>query len=129
MSWSDSVSMVIRFIAVPYGYTLAVWSAGMLAVGRYGQPTVREVLFFVGGAVLGYLSLDLLSVWAGDSPSNGLTALPPLAVLNILPMLPPLAMAFLASKIKNRRLGFFLVGLGATIVYVAGVVVLVLLVS
>ena len=34
MSWVDNVEAVIRNIAVPYGYTLAIWSAGMLAAGR-----------------------------------------------------------------------------------------------
>ena len=38
MSWVEAVGSVIKGIAIPYGYTLAIWSAGMLAVGRYGHP-------------------------------------------------------------------------------------------
>jgi len=129
MSWSEAVSLVARLIAVPYGYTLAVWSAGILAVGRYGQPRVREVLLFVSGAILGYLSFDVLTLGARTIEASDLSALPPLALLNILPLIPPLAVSLLARRLQNRGLGFFVVGLGATVVYIASVVLLVVLVA
>ncbi|MBI2916781.1 MAG: hypothetical protein HYY01_02205 [Chloroflexi bacterium] len=124
MNWSESVSLVIRFIAVPYGYTLAIWSAGMLAVGRYGHPRGREVLLFVTGAILGYLSFDLLALGTGATVANG-RALPNTALFNVLPLLPPIAVALLAREIKHRALGFFAMGLGATVVYVASMALVV----
>lgn len=127
MSYPQALSIVVRFLIVPYGYTLAVWSSGMVAVGRYGHPSVREILLFVGGAVLGFISLSLPTMGAGTVP-NGKT-LPSSVLVNVVPLLPALAVAVLTRNVKRRALGFFLIGLGATIVYIAGVALLVVIVA
>ena len=62
MSWVDAVGSVIKAIAAPYGYTLAILSAGMLAIGRYGHPRTLDAFTFVLGAVAGYLLLDLVAL-------------------------------------------------------------------
>lgn len=118
MSWVDAVGSVIKAIAVPYGYTLAIWSAGMLAIGRYGHPRTFDVFTFVLGAVAGYLLLDLValgSIRAGDTISS---EIPSVAVLNILPIIPALLTAFLVREIPSSRLGFPAIGFASTVFYV-----------
>lgn len=127
MTWPEALSIVVRFLVVPYGYTLAVWSSGMVAVGRYGHPTIWEIVLFVGGAVLGYISLSLPTLGAGNIPNGKM--LPSSVLANVMPLFPALAVALVARQVKQRALGFFLVGLGATVVYIAGVALLIALVA
>ncbi len=118
MAWVDAIGAVIKGIAVPYGYTLAIWSAGMLAVGRYGHPRVSDVFMFVLGAVAGYLLFDLLSVGGLTADDNYTVEVPSVALLNVLPIIPAVLTAFVAREIPWRRLGFPAMGFSATIFYI-----------
>ncbi len=109
MSWVDVVEAVIRNIAVPYGYTLAIWSAGMLAAGRYGYPRTLEVFTFVLGAVVGYLLLDLIALGA-VTRDQGSAQIPSIALLNILPIVPALLSALLVRVVCSRKVGFPAIG-------------------
>jgi hypothetical protein len=40
--------------AIPYGYTIAVWSSGAVLMHTHGTPTVAEVFAFIGGGLTGY---------------------------------------------------------------------------
>lgn len=118
MPWVESIGAVIKGIAVPYGYTLAIWSAGMLAVGRYGHPRVSDVFTFVLGAVAGYLLFDLLSLGGLSHETNYSVEVPSIALLNVLPIIPALLTAFVAREIPWKWLGFPAMGFSATIFYI-----------
>jgi hypothetical protein len=45
--------------AAPYGYTLTVWSSGMVALTRLGHPALGDVLLFVAGSVSGFLAIEV----------------------------------------------------------------------
>ncbi len=47
--------------AAPYGYTLTIFSTGSLASHFIGTPHLPEVLLFVAGAVLAFLSIELIA--------------------------------------------------------------------
>lgn len=118
MSWAEAVGSVIKGIAIPYGYTLAIWSAGMLAVGRYGHPRTHEVFTFVLGAVGGYLLLDLVALGSVTGGDDYLIQVPSIALLNVLPIIPALATAFIVREIPSRRIGYPAIGFAATVFYV-----------
>ena len=71
ISWAEALGLVVRLEAVPYGYTLGVWSVGAICIGHYGWPRIGDVLLFVAGAVSGYLILVLLAAVLGAAAPPG----------------------------------------------------------
>jgi hypothetical protein len=52
--------------AVPYGYTIAVWSSGAVLMHSHGTPTVADVFAFVGGGLIGYATAWLVARGGGS---------------------------------------------------------------
>jgi hypothetical protein len=50
----------LRGGAVPYGYTVTVWTSGMVLARERGLPSVGEVFLFMVGAVAGFALLGLI---------------------------------------------------------------------
>ena len=44
-----------------YGFTLAFWGSGILLIDAFGIPTLYRVLFYTGGAILGFGILTLVA--------------------------------------------------------------------
>ncbi len=53
----SSLRACVTAAAVPYGYTITIWSTGALSMGLLGTPHLVAVLLFIAGAALGYLAL------------------------------------------------------------------------
>ncbi|MBI4497943.1 MAG: hypothetical protein HY689_08610 [Chloroflexi bacterium] len=118
MSFATAVTAVVQSIAVPYGYTLAIWSAGALAVAKYGVPRKRHVLLFVAGAMLGYLIFDI-PVWSSLEATSTISVhLPSIALLNLFPLVTSITSALLTKEIENKTIGFMVTGFTATTVYI-----------
>lgn len=115
---AESLLAVVRALAVPYGYTLALWAAGALAIARYGLPARRQVLYFVLGAVAAYFALDLPALWWAGGPQRFSVSLPALASLNAVPVAAVLVAALLVTRIRSKSFGFFLMGFAATEFYI-----------
>jgi hypothetical protein len=45
--------------AVPYGYTLTVWSAGALLIRAHHRPSLADAFLFIVGAAAGFAVLHL----------------------------------------------------------------------
>jgi hypothetical protein len=43
--------------AVPYGYTITIWSSGTVSVDVLGVPHLGKVLLFMAGAVAGFVAV------------------------------------------------------------------------
>ena len=43
--------------AVPYGYTITIWSSGTVSVDVLGVPNLGRVLLFMAGAVAGFVAV------------------------------------------------------------------------
>jgi len=56
-SFRSSLRASTSASAVPYGYTITIWSAGTLSAGTLGQPHLAEVLLFMTGAVGGFFAV------------------------------------------------------------------------
>jgi hypothetical protein len=52
---------VIGSSATAYGYTLTVWSTGMVLSHAYGMPSPPLVFSFIGGAVLAFALVGILA--------------------------------------------------------------------
>ena len=54
--------------ALPYGYTLTVWSSGAVLMHRHGPPAVGDVFLFIAGAGLAFTVLALAAARVADEP-------------------------------------------------------------
>jgi hypothetical protein len=68
ITYSSALATVLRGSAVPYGYTVTVWTSGMMLTRQRGIPSVGDVFLFMVGAVAAFLVLGLLVRWAGAMP-------------------------------------------------------------
>ena len=119
MNLADSISSVVQSIVLPYGYTLSIWSAGILAVFRYGAPKRVDPLLFVVGAVIGFMVFNIPTYWAISGQQEQLTVqVPTVALLNIVPLAAVVVSTLLMRLIRNEWLGYFLSGFSATVVYI-----------
>jgi hypothetical protein len=66
----NDLATVLRSAAVPYGYTVTVWGAGMMLTREGGLPSVEEIFLFVLGAVAGFAVLGLIVRLTGGMPST-----------------------------------------------------------
>jgi hypothetical protein len=58
----DAVASVVRRTAIPYGYTITIWTAGGVIVHRHGTPNVGDAYLYLLGAVAGFAGVGLLAV-------------------------------------------------------------------
>jgi hypothetical protein len=56
-----ALATVVASSAVPYGYTVTLWSSGALLMGSHGTPQVAEVFAFVAGALAGFGLMALVA--------------------------------------------------------------------
>ena len=64
----SDLATVLRGAAVPYGYTVTVWTSGMMLTRERGLPSVGEVFLFMCGAVAGFALLGLVVRLTGGMP-------------------------------------------------------------
>jgi hypothetical protein len=58
--YASALATVLRGSAVPYGYTLTVWTSGMMVTRQRGIPSVGEVFLFAAGAVAAFAVLGII---------------------------------------------------------------------
>ena len=60
MRYVDGLATTLTSAAVPYGYTLVVWSTGSVVSARHRHPDVVDVALFAAGAAAAYGALRLV---------------------------------------------------------------------
>jgi hypothetical protein len=55
--YASALATVLRGSAIPYGYTVTVWTSGMMLTHQRGNPTVAEIFLFMAGAVAAFAML------------------------------------------------------------------------
>lgn len=116
-------AQVVAAAGIPYAYTLTIWGAGALCTGRFGLPSPAEVFGFVGGASVAYLGLALGLRRVTEMPRRGQA---PLMLWENGAALPALAATYgLSQVMPGPGPSFFLVPLVATVLYLAGLSLLV----
>jgi hypothetical protein len=121
--FAGAVGRVTSILAIPYGCTVTLGSAALLAVTRLGTPTELEVLRFVVGAVLGFVLLAGIGRphLAAEIPMR----VPWVVVFNFVPILAALAVLALPSDRLGRGPGYYACSFLATTVYVTCLALLV----
>ena len=61
MRYADGLATTLAGAAVPYGYTLVIWSSGSFAAHFDGRPDVPRIVLFVGGAAGAYAVLRVIA--------------------------------------------------------------------
>jgi hypothetical protein len=84
----SALATVLRGSALPYGYTVTVWTSGMMLAHERGQASVGEVFLFMVGAVAGFALLGLVVRLSGAVPFE-----PPYGVLRRTGMIQLLAVS------------------------------------
>lgn len=117
MNFGEAVATVVQSIVLPYGYTLSIWSAGILAVLKYGAPKRWDPILFVVGAVIGFMMFNIPTYWAISEQEQLNVQVPTVALLNIVPLAAVVISSVLMRLIKTEWLGYLLSGFSATVVY------------
>jgi hypothetical protein len=122
-SLPGAIGRVTSILAIPYGYTVTLGAAALLSVARQGAPSEVEVLFFVLGAVLGFVFLAAIGRphLADEIPMR----VPWLVVFNLFPIVAALAVIALPAHLFGKGPGYFVNGLLATAVYVLCLAILI----
>lgn len=64
--YSEALATVVRRSAIPYGYTITIWTSGAALEHAHPRPGVTQAYLFLVGAVGGFAVVALLGV--GASP-------------------------------------------------------------
>lgn len=59
---------MVRSSAIPYGYTVTIWTSGAAIESSHGTPTVADAFLFVLGAMAGFAVLSLVTQVERDPP-------------------------------------------------------------
>lgn len=122
MTFGKALAEVVSKAGVPYGYTLTVWSTGALCIGRFGPPSAAEVFLFLAGGTAAYGGLALVVTRGGSVRA----ARPPAALWENVFAAPAIVATFgLDRLVSSPGANYFVSPLAATVVYIAGLAVLV----
>jgi hypothetical protein len=105
--------------AAPYGYTLVIFSSGSLAEDAIGSPHLPQVLLYLGGAVLGFIAVELPAFGRlqvrlrrpGDQPLEAW------GYAHVLSAGLAVMIAWVALRVVDTTIGWALVGFLATAAY------------
>lgn len=125
MNFGEAIAAVVQSIVLPYGYTLSIWSAGILAAFRYGAPKRVDPLLFVVGAVIGFMAFNIPTYWSISGQEQLDVEVPTVALLNIVPLAAVVVSTLLMRLIESELWGYFLSGFSATVVYVGSLSLLI----
>jgi hypothetical protein len=65
MRYRAALATVLGGSALPYGYTVTVWTSGMMLTRERGIPSVGEVFLFMVGAVSAFVLLAVVGKLIG----------------------------------------------------------------
>ena len=66
-TWSRSLAAVATGSAVPYGYTVTLWSSGAVLSHAHGAPDILRIALFMVGALAGFTAFGGVARVLGDS--------------------------------------------------------------
>lgn len=66
-AWNRSLAAVASGSAVPYGYTVTLWSSGAVLSHAHGAPDVPRIALFMLGALAGFTAFGGVARVLGGS--------------------------------------------------------------
>jgi len=101
-----------------YGFTIAFWGSGIMLVGSFGMPGLRQALLFGFGAVIGFGVLALLAFKGSrETEKDGNPNLLVFSTVHYLSALIPIAVTFFLTQNFSSVQAFFLAGMNVSIFY------------
>ncbi len=55
----EALANVVRGSAVPYGYTLTIWTSGAALERHHGSPRISDIFLFAAGAIAGFAAVAI----------------------------------------------------------------------
>jgi hypothetical protein len=119
---SSAIARVTSILAVPYGYTVALWSAGAMAVADHGLPKRLDVVLFAAGAVAAFLVLGLIgrAYLDREVPMHVSSHV----VANMFPLLVAVAVAAVPLRAVAKPAAFAAASFITTTAYILSITVL-----
>ncbi len=71
-SWNRSLAAVASGSAVPYGYTVTLWSSGAVLAHAHGPPDLPRIALFIASAIVGYNVFGGMTHRLGADVDDGL---------------------------------------------------------
>ncbi|MGA9401027.1 hypothetical protein [Haladaptatus sp.] len=100
-----------------YGYTLSIWGGGGLLLSQFGTPSTAEVFAYVGGAIVAFGLLALLTfgdVTAEPDMEKKMTAT---SFVHVFATIGNLLVSYLLTFVLHGLLAFLVVGVQTTFTY------------
>ncbi len=69
-----ALATVVRRTAIPYGYTITIWTAGAVLEHGHRKPNVGQAYLFLLGAVAGFAAVALIAVRSTPQELQGESA-------------------------------------------------------
>jgi hypothetical protein len=103
-AYRSAVHLVLERSAVPYGYTLTVWSSGAMLMHRHGAPPPLDVFLFLGGGALAFAVLVLAAgrLVPAEPLAAGATRIKATGALQLVSVAAAVAVADLAAQISGQ---------------------------
>jgi hypothetical protein len=57
----EALAAVVRRSAIPYGYTITIWTSGAVLEHGHGTPDIGQAYLFLIGAVGGFAAVALIA--------------------------------------------------------------------
>jgi hypothetical protein len=100
----QQLGRIVGSAAVPYGYTLSIWGGGSVAIHAFGPPNLIDVLLFVAGGTMGFLTTEILASGAIRPRLRAPEPPPPMAGWSAVQLLPA-GVSVLAAAAATQLLG------------------------
>ena len=68
--YTAALVSVLGRSALPYGYTIAVWTSGAVLEHDLGSPGIGAIWLFLAGAIAAFAALAALSAFVGAQPEQ-----------------------------------------------------------
>jgi hypothetical protein len=97
-----ALATVVRRSAIPYGYTITIWTSGAVLEHGHGRPTLGQTYLFLLGAVGGFAVVALIAARSAPrrlEPAAGAVLL--IGAINVLALGLALGAAALVSMIRG----------------------------
>ncbi|WP_448590886.1 hypothetical protein [Thermoflexus hugenholtzii] len=119
MSVRDGLAHGISVLALPYGYTVALWVTGAMAREHYRALGWRDAWAFLAGALGAFLMLAWIS--RSRMPAEIPAPLPAALALNGLAAVAAAGGTGVCGAIPTSWLGFLMAGFTTTGIYILSI--------
>lgn len=117
MSFLGTLGSVVRLMNLPFGFTLTIWSAGAIAINRFGIPSLSGTFLFLVGSIGAYLACAVLCCRESSEEPMALR-LQSIAVINVFSIIAAAAVSAVSHLFHDPTLGYAFAGFVGTMTHI-----------